>query len=212
LIETITADHRPPPSLFVCRESDPMRCEDLIRELASPTGDLAPADIAGHLAVCPSCAEWSRRADRFDRIWEATRPIEPTADAMDALWARASVVLDARPIPAPLRLEGLSHRRRWAKAAFVVAQAAALLVAVLFLLRRDDVRPVEVAIVTPVEVTPGEDQTAIVRIDQNRNHQVVYHEEEVAATTSSIPPGTQHGLFNAIEGMASNAWESVASR
>jgi len=189
-----------------------MRCEDLIRELASPRGDLSPAQIDGHLASCPACAEWSRRAARFDRIWEATRPSEPTTDAMDALWARASVALDARPVPATLRFEGQPRRRTWVRSAFMLAQAAAILAAAVFLLRRDDARPIEAAVVIPIEVTPGEDQTAIVRIGMNDNHQVDYHEEEFAATTSQIPPGTQHGFFNAVEGMASNAWESVASR
>ena len=49
-----------------------MRCEDLTRELASPTGDLSSAQIAEHLAGCPSCAEWSRQAARFDRIFSPT--------------------------------------------------------------------------------------------------------------------------------------------
>ena len=114
-----------------------MRCEDLTRELASPTGHLSQAEMAGHLAHCPSCAEWSRRAAHFDQIWEATRPSEPNEATLDALWASASVAIDAQLVPSTLRLEGPTHRRRsWMKAAFRVAQAAAILLAAVFLFRQ----------------------------------------------------------------------------
>jgi hypothetical protein len=195
-----------------------MRCEDLTRELASPTGGASPADIAGHLAACPSCAEWSRRAARFDQIWEATRPPEPSSGAMDALWARASAALDEVPSPATLRLEGPARRRwGWAKPAFAVAQAAAVLVAALFLLRQAQDAPVaspKLPIKAPVavNVTVDLDQYAIVRLDKDDGLEVEVHEEAVRAASTSIPYGTQHEFFNEVEGMASNPWGSMASR
>jgi predicted anti-sigma-YlaC factor YlaD len=197
-----------------------MRCDDLTRELACPTGLLSSHEIAAHLAACPSCAAWSRQATRFEQIWEATRPLEPSPLAMDALWASASVALDA-PQTATLSLEGLTTQRRsWLKPALLMAQAAALLIAAgLFLLRaRENVKvePLQVAVVTPVklDVDVKEGETAIVRIgeDLQDDHEVVIQTEEVASASSSIPDDSQHGLFNAIEGMASNAFGNVASR
>ena len=131
-----------------------MRCEDLTRELASPTGHLSQAEMAGHLADCPSCAEWSRRAAHLDRIWEATRPSEPNEATLDALWAGASAAIDARSVSSMLRLEGLTHRRRsWMKPAIMVAQAAAILVAAVVLSRQGNVKPVEIVHATPVKKT-----------------------------------------------------------
>jgi hypothetical protein len=147
-----------------------MRCEDLTRELASPTGAHSPAEMAGHLADCPSCAEWSRQAARFDQTWEATRPSEPTPSMMDALWASASVALEAQPAPATLRLEGLRHRRSWLKPALVLAQAAALLLAVGFvLLPRGEVPPVQV-VNTPVMNLPVPTQSTQITKASPTNH------------------------------------------
>ena len=191
-----------------------MRCEDLTRELASPTGALSPAEMAGHLAHCPGCAEWSRRADRFDRIWEATRPPEPSSVAMDALWAGASVALDERPLVAPATLRFVTPaRRRWAKAAFVLAQAAAVLVAALFLLRREAVVgpvPVEVAFKPTVkgpvimDLVVGFDQTAVVRIGKDDGHRVEMLDQAHLFASSLIPDVTPHDEYN--------AWEIMASR
>ncbi len=122
-----------------------MRCDDLTRELASPTGALSPDEITGHLAECSACAEWSSQAARFDRIWEATRPIEPTPAMIDALWASASAALES---PATLRLEGLAvpARRNWIKPALIVASAAAILLATgIFWSRQGPVAPVQIA-------------------------------------------------------------------
>ncbi len=131
-----------------------MRCDDLIRELASPTGALSPAAMAGHLADCPACARWSNQAARFDQIWEATRPAEPTSAELDALWAKASVALEARPAAtAPLRLVPRQH---WLKPTLILAQAAAILVAAGFYWQRSiRVEPTQVAQVevkNPLEV------------------------------------------------------------
>ncbi len=188
-----------------------MRCDDVTRELATPTGRLDPSDLAGHLASCASCAEWSRQASRLDRIWEATRPAEPSADALDALWAQASAELDARPVPDTIRFEGSTRRRRWATVAFGLASAAALLVAALPLLRVQAPQPIQIAkTVTPpspspalVKVTVGVDQVAIVRIG-DEGHRVEILDEAPLFASSSMADDTPHDRFN--------AWESMASR
>ena len=56
-----------------------MRCDEVIRELAVPTDDRDSAALAEHLANCPSCAVWAKRDAEFDRLWDATRPAEPSS-------------------------------------------------------------------------------------------------------------------------------------
>ena len=194
-----------------------MRCDDLTRELASPTGTLSRADIAGHLATCPGCAEWSDRAARFDRIWDATRPSKPSPDAMDALWAGVSSALDERqavPAGPKLRFEAPARRRRRVVAAFALAQAAAILAAALFLFRRESVvepqPPPRVAIApmtpvaTTVAVTVDVDETAFVRIGKDNEYRVDFRDDAPLFASSSMPDATPHDIFN--------AWESMVSR
>ena len=38
-----------------------MRCDDVIRELSVPTGDLDPAAVAEHVRGCPRCGSWADR-------------------------------------------------------------------------------------------------------------------------------------------------------
>jgi hypothetical protein len=193
-----------------------MRCDDVTRELAIPTGALDPADLAAHLASCASCAEWSSRSSRLDRIWEATRPAEPSADALDSLWAHASAALDA---PATLRLEAPIRPRRWATVAFALASAAAVLLAASALLRdpaADPHKVVDNRIVPPtvqvtnpvpappvVKVSVDVDQIAIVRIGEE-GHRVEILDEAPLFASSSLADDTPHDRFN--------AWESMASR
>jgi hypothetical protein len=79
-----------------------MRCEEVVSELAAPTPDRDRAAIADHLAGCSACAEWVRRADRLDQLWEATRPPEPSPEAWDSVWAN---IAGALPCPAKAHRE-----------------------------------------------------------------------------------------------------------
>ena len=79
-----------------------MRCDEVVRELAAPTADRDRAAMADHLAGCPACAEWARRAEALDRLWDATRPAEPSPEAWDAVWAN---IARALPCPASARIE-----------------------------------------------------------------------------------------------------------
>ena len=47
------------------------------------------------MAHCPACAAWAKRAAGLDRLWEATRPPEPSSEVWDALWGRLARSLDA---------------------------------------------------------------------------------------------------------------------
>jgi hypothetical protein len=72
-----------------------MRCNDVIRELAAPPVDCDASALAEHLAVCPACTAWANRAAALDRVWEATRPLDPPAHAWEAVWANIVDSLDS---------------------------------------------------------------------------------------------------------------------
>jgi hypothetical protein len=72
-----------------------MRCDLAIRELAVPTDDRDSAALAEHLAICPSCAGWAKRAGQLDRLWDATRPTAPSAEMWNSVWARVASSLDS---------------------------------------------------------------------------------------------------------------------
>jgi hypothetical protein len=174
-----------------------MRCEDVSRELATPTGTLSPGEMADHLASCPGCARRSRRSARFDRIWEATRPPEPSIQTLDTLWARASTALDAPKSTVIPFAKAPAGRSRWAVVAFLAAQAATVLVAASFLFRND----VQVAAAPPARVVANVDQTVIVRIDDD-GHRVEILDDSEQFAFASMADATPHDVFNALESMA----------
>src|SRR5262245_23671864 len=67
-----------------------MRCDEVIRELAAPTGGQRSTALSEHLASCPGCALWARRAEQLDELWEATHPAEPSPEAWGSVWASIS--------------------------------------------------------------------------------------------------------------------------
>ncbi len=72
-----------------------MQCDDVIRELAAPSDDRNPAALGEHLAGCTACSEWAKRASQLDRLWDFTRPSEPTPQAWEAVWTRIVEKLDS---------------------------------------------------------------------------------------------------------------------
>jgi hypothetical protein len=138
-----------------------MRCRDVIRALAVPTDGLDRAELAQHVATCPRCGRWSARAERFDRLWAATRPAEPSAAAWDAVWSGVCEALDEpKVIPVPA---SAWSRRRWAIAIVGLAQAAAILVAITLVLHQARPkpapdRPIQIAQSPPqpIEIEEGE--------------------------------------------------------
>jgi len=125
-----------------------MRCEEVIRELAVPTEGRDDPAISRHLADCKACARRAEQAAEFDRVWDATRPAEPSADAWDNLWSSVTAQLDqpthstvngTRSVRSPAMVSVDSpvssvRGRYWRGLAAVgmigLAQAAALLIAV----------------------------------------------------------------------------------
>ncbi|MGO9470999.1 MAG: hypothetical protein ACLQIB_43425 [Isosphaeraceae bacterium] len=131
-----------------------MQCNDVIRELAAPSDDRNFTALAEHLAECAACSEWAKRASQLDRLWEFTRPSDPSPQAWEAVWTRIVETVDSSTL-APVEHPGaaaairngstpkvepaLGHpsrsfrRRPWsfaAVASFGLAQAAAVLLVV----------------------------------------------------------------------------------
>jgi hypothetical protein len=146
-----------------------MRCVDVARELAVPTGAIQPAEIGAHLAACPTCASHAEQVHRLDRIWSATRPADPPAEVWDQLWARVMRAADGADHPATIPLNAAGRGRRWWAVA-AVAQAAAVLIAVgIFLfgpVRQGASRtPIVVAQTFEFELEPG--QTLFLELDEH---------------------------------------------
>jgi hypothetical protein len=115
-----------------------MYCREVTRELAAPSAGADLAELERHLATCARCASEAQAARRLDRIWTATRPAEPSAAAWGRLWA---AVCRAEESPATLPLADARPARRWLAPAVgiaLIAQAAAVLLAVGIWLRRSD--------------------------------------------------------------------------
>lgn len=106
----------------------PRGCEDLNREPTTTAGEIDRSALAGHLAACPRCAAWAEKDAALSRLWDATRPVEPT----DAVWADLAARLDSptKARPASFVLP-LPRWRRPALLVLVAAQAASVLAAVV---------------------------------------------------------------------------------
>ena len=78
--------------------------------------------------------------ETLDRIWAATRPEEPSAEAFDRVWA---VVSDRASNPEILPFTPVAPWKRWGIALAVTAQAAALLIAAVMALKPAE--PMQVA-------------------------------------------------------------------
>jgi hypothetical protein len=193
-----------------------MRCRDVTRELAAPTGNFDSAELNRHLASCSKCAEWARDARRFDRIWELTRA-DGSTGGFDRVWARVCHQLDSRGSLASTSPRSLRAWMRTGVVAGAVASAAAVFVAMLTLFyrgpqvdvaqRENDRSTGRVVTIAPpkerstdtlanapkrIEVEAG--QLLFVRME-DRN--IKYYLAENTSNTSSI----DFDLLNQFEGM-----------
>jgi hypothetical protein len=186
-----------------------MRCEDVTRELAAPTTGRDPLALREHLAACPNCSAWTEADARLTRLWDETRPVEPSESAWGALWAEVRDRLDRTPA----ELEVVSGRgltfqnepvaavpflppwrwRRLGVAVFSAAQAAAILVAVSLLVSRS---PTEARAERVVEIDPG--QFIKISIDDRVVRAVALNND--ANGTNGLDPGYE--MLNAFEAMA----------
>jgi hypothetical protein len=115
-----------------------LRCDQAIGELAASADTQLSPTLAAHLASCPDCASWAEDGARLLRDWHSVRAVEPTAEVWDALWSRVCAQLDAASV-SPARPdvlvmpERLSRRHRLGLIVLGLAQAAAILAAVVLL-------------------------------------------------------------------------------
>jgi hypothetical protein len=72
-----------------------MRCVDVIQELAVPSDMHDAAALADHLRHCSSCAAFADHSAQLDRLWEVTRPGEPTPEVWDNLWSQLAHSLES---------------------------------------------------------------------------------------------------------------------
>jgi hypothetical protein len=177
-----------------------MRCDDVAGALGAPLSEHDVRALTEHLAVCPTCGARFAREARLTRLWDATRPAEPSAAAWDAVWARVAAGIEApAPAPAvsPIRRFGL---RRSAVAWLALAQAAAVFAAVttIWALQRTPVvapQPMHMVQVAHLEFDDGS-----MLIRQNAAGQQTVQEIEL----NDNPFGLDGNLamFNEVEGMA----------
>jgi len=184
-----------------------MRCVDVVRELAVPTGEPGSAELAEHLATCPRCAAEAGNAARLDRLWVAARPPDPSPAQWETLWASVSRALDRPPAfarAAPLRAAGgrSTHRtglgRRWVLPAIGLAQAAAVLIAVLVVSQRDRREPGPIPAPRTVAVAIDEGQHVVIIADRQGIHVRDLPDEGTNAFDVADP---YFLILNAFEGM-----------
>jgi len=79
-----------------------MQCDVVMRELNLPGDDRHDQALAQHLAECQACARWAEHAARFNRLWDATRPEDPSTESWDRLWSSVAARVDhSGPVAAP---------------------------------------------------------------------------------------------------------------
>jgi hypothetical protein len=71
-----------------------MRCDEVMRELNMPGDGRDNPAVAEHLADCKASSRCSEHTVRFNRLWDATRPVDPPADSWDRLWSSVTARLD----------------------------------------------------------------------------------------------------------------------
>jgi len=200
-----------------------MLCDDVIRKLAEAGNQPDEPSLAEHLAGCRACAEWLDHAQRFEKLWDATRPAEPSPQAWDALWSTISAHLD-QPIAAERNGHGLhlaefpgtmperpkppvpalspSRTRRWRSLAAVamvgLAQAAALLLAIglSWQVPVKELNALPALVEAKVEV--GEGQMVLIRSEGSKVDVVDLTALETAQSFPSIIP-ILPGVYTAVD-------------
>ena len=206
-----------------------MRCDELIRELTVPTDDRDSAAVAEHLAKCPSCAAWAKNDAQFDCLWNATRPIEPSPQVWDTVWAHIASSLDpsapaefeaiASPIATlngsvphverPLGLTPASSRSRpwnWAAIGLIgLSQAAAVLLAVGWAWRDSSKSPEPQIAIAPRSPALAPDSPKVVEVTGLRSDGVIEIEAgplvviRTEDSTVNVVDPTPDGISNSVD-------------
>ena len=182
-----------------------MRCGDAKREL-SVSREERSAELGAHLAQCASCAAWAESCERFDALWDATRPLA-TDQAFHSVWNRVMSTRTSRPV-----------RSIWLRSApRVLAGTAAIAAAALFFVfvafRSDrpvggigsiaDANRTRPAVVRLVLLEEG--QTPIIDLEKHEVTRVNSDDDDSLAVNLDEPKLSSIDnlvLFNAFEAMA----------
>lgn len=174
-----------------------LRCDEVIRGITAPDANDDSSWLAGHVLSCPKCASFARDNARLDRLWESTRPVEPSSATWDAVWTGISAGLDRAAQPASMPISAAT--RWWARRSVVLAlsQAAMLLLAVTFWWSRPGPSTVVQAEVPRFEISEG--QFSCIRLDGDK---FTLETIEIAQgdARNSVDPGYE--LLGMLEGMA----------
>lgn len=112
-----------------------MRCAEVREALGGETERRDAASVRSHLAACPNCAAEARAAATLERIWNQTRPAEPSAEAWETLWGRVVAASEVKTVPAvpkkPKFPSMPTSRRGWVTAFLVPVSLAAAVMAAL---------------------------------------------------------------------------------
>ncbi len=202
-----------------------MNCDEVIRELAVPTGDHDPGALAGHIAHCPTCALWAQRANQLDRLWELTRPAEPARDVWYSRWMGVtealesaspagaekaftpsfhgrngtSVEINARPAPR----QRSTWSRRWVAIGLVgLARAAAILLAVTLTWRLSTSSP------TAPAGDGARADLATANLEIEEGHLMVIRWDDLSGKVEDRTPDISDGVDDWLLGL--NAVEALA--
>ncbi|AMV35966.1 hypothetical protein [Planctomyces sp. SH-PL62] len=148
----------------------------------------------------------NRESDRLERLWRATRPPAPSAEAWDRVWTAVNAAVDEsaaigdRPhVPTLVMAKPAPSRaRRWAAIGVVLAaQAAAILIAVGIALREEASQPDGVSHTATAVVHIDEGQLVLIRSDADAV-------QTTDLTAQAGPAGVDawYLVFNLLESMA----------
>jgi hypothetical protein len=200
-----------------------MRCDDVIRELMTPSDRSNRDELAMHLSDCAKCAEVAERLERVETAWEATRPEEPAPHVFDRIWSDVCRRFDAtrhetRPATIP----------SWTRRSFVIARfaaAAAFLVAGIVVIQQlqgpakvqpqvANITPKELKIqppitsaeapialfsIRPIELGPSGDGLTVINLEGNKAEVTIIPPAETANQTMVA---ASFEMFGPIESMA----------
>jgi hypothetical protein len=189
-----------------------LRCDDVTRELAAPTPGLDASALTDHLASCPRCAAAAARDAEFTRLWDETRPEEPSKATWGAVWSRITERLDQPAAEVEVgvgagsksesELFPMTLARPWQRLGFAVfslAQAAAIFLTVGLLAAR----PSPMVASTVRVAANFESGQGVFLIQWNHKGARI-----VAMNTGDTGPNSlddNFTMFNAIEAMADDA-------
>jgi hypothetical protein len=200
-----------------------MLCDDVRGRLSESGSWCEEPAIAEHLAGCGACAEWFDRAQKLEKLWDATRPAEPSPQAWDVLWSSVGAHLD-QPIAVERNGHGVqvaefpramperrespepalspSRARRWRSVAAFgmvgLAQAAALLLAIGLSWHVPVKVPDALPALAEAEVEVGEGQKVVIRSEGPKVDVVDLTALETAQHFPSIIP-VLPGVYAAVD-------------